>query len=171
MLARRGLARRGPRAGERLLVQAGGLCPGIDRRIVGPPWRKPHELGILPSVGGGAGVRQEDDRRFEPLAGVDGQDAHAFGLDLHVTLDLGVGGFDLGEKIVQRRRLTALMRQRQRQEFVDRVGGFGSETAGQGSPPAVLAQEQRIEREGRKGPRPLSPDRKAARRFGREEVV
>ena len=161
----------GSRVGERACVQARGLRPGIERRIVGPHRRKPHKLGILPSVGGGACVRQEDDRRFESLAGVDGQDPHALGLDLHVALDLGVGGFDLGEKVVQRRRLAPLMRQRQGQKFVDRVGGFGSESAGQGSPPAVLAEEQRVEREGRKGPRSLSPDRKAARRFGREEVV
>jgi hypothetical protein len=81
---------------------------------------------------------------------MDGQDAHPLGLDLHVALDLGVVSFDLGEKIMQRRRFTLLVRQRLGQELVDRVGGFGSEPANQRPPAAVFAKEKRVESERRK---------------------
>ena len=125
----------------------------------------------MPAVRRAARVRQEDDRRLKSLAGVDGQYPDAFGLDLHVALDFGVGRFDLGEKIMQRRRFTLLMRQRQGQEFVDRVGGFGSEPADQRSPAAVLAQEKRVERERRDRLRAPPPSGEQTRRLGREEVV
>ena len=96
---------------------------------------------------------------------MDGEHAHALRLDLHVALDFDIGGFDLSEKIVKRRRLALLMRQRQGQEFVDRVGGFGSEPADQRSPAAVLPEEARIKGEGRKRLRPLAPRSKPARGF------
>ncbi len=72
--------------------------------------------------------------------------------------------FDLGKKIVQRRRFALLMRERQGQEFIDRVGGFGPEPADQRSPAAVLAEQQRIKGKGRKrlGPRRHPSSRRAA---------
>ena len=117
----------------------------------------------MPSVGRAACVGQEDDRRLKPLAGVDGQHAHALGLDLHVALDLRVSRLDLGEKIMERRRLALLMRQREGQEFVDRVGGFVSEPADQRESAAVLAEEARVKSERRKGLRPRAPDGEPAR--------
>ena len=45
---------------------------------------------------------------------MDGKDPHALAFALHVALDRGVGGFDLGEEKMQRGRLAPLVRERQR---------------------------------------------------------
>ena len=102
---------------------------------------------------------------------MNGQYAHALGLDLHVALDLDVDCFDLAKKIVQRRRLPPLMRQRQGQKFVDRVGGFGPEPADQRPPTAILAEQQRIKGKGRKRLRPRAPPFEPARGFDRVAFV
>ena len=94
---------------------------------------------------------------------MDGQHAYALGLDLHVALDLRVSRLDLGEKIVERRRLALLMRERKGQEFVDRVSGFMSEPADQRQSTAVFAQEARVKSERRKGLSPGAPDGEPAR--------
>ena len=158
-------ARLDPRGGDRVGVLRRPLGPGEERRLRRLRRREAHQLGLEPRVEGGAGVRQKDDRRLEPLAGVDGQHPHPFALDLHVALDLNLRRFDLAQKIVQRRRLALLVRQRQGQEFVDRVGGFGSEPAEQRPPAAVLPKQERIEGERRKRLRPRPPEAKPARGF------
>ena len=168
MFARLSVSRLGSRGGDRVGVLGRLPGPGEQRRFARPRRREPHQLGFVPGVGAAARVGQKDDRRLEPLAGVDRQHAHALRLDLHVALDLDVGRFDLGEKIVQRRRLALLVRQRQGQEFVDRVGGFGAEPADQRPPAAVLAEQQRVKGEGRKRPSlALAMRRGDARRRGR----
>ena len=87
---------------------------------------------------------------------MDGQHAHALRFDLHVTLDLDFGSTSIcAEKIVERRRIALLVGQRQGQEFVDWVGGFGSEPADERPPPTILAEEQGIEGKGRKRLAPL----------------
>ena len=64
---------------------------------------------------------------------------------------------------MQRRRLAPLMRQRQGQEFVDRIGGFGPEPADQRPPAAILAEQQRIKGERRERLRPRLPSVEPAR--------
>ena len=111
----------------------------------------PHEFG------------KKDDRRLEPFAGVDGQHSHALRLDLHVAFDFDVGRLDLAQKIMQRRRLALLVGQRQGQEFVDWVGGFGPEPANQRSPAAVLAEQRCIKGKRGKNLRPRPPFYQLAR--------
>jgi hypothetical protein len=79
---------------------------------------------------------------------VDGQHSHALRRDLHVAFDFDVGRLDLAQKIMQRRRLVLLVGQRQGQEFVDWVGGFGPEPANQRSPAAVLPEQHCINQTG-----------------------
>ena len=63
------------------------------------------------------------------------------------------------------------MRQRQGQEFIDRVGGFGPEPADQRSPAAILAEQQRIKSKGRKRLRPRAPPFEPARGFDGDAFV
>src|SRR5579863_7520510 len=104
-----------------------------------------------------ASIRKEDDRRLEALARVDGEDAYALPLGLHVALDCCVGRLDLVEKVVQRRRAALFVDKRQRQELVDWIGSVVPKPPNQRASAAVFAQEPRVEGVRRKRLRAYAP--------------
>ena len=57
---------------------------------------------------------------------MDGQHPDAFTFALHVALDRRVRRRNFGEKAMKRGSLAPLVRERQRQELLDRIGGVGS---------------------------------------------
>ena len=171
MLAGRRLRAPRARAAATARISARALRPGEERRVAGLRRLSRNSLGSCRPCGRAAGVGQEDDRRLEPLAGVDGHHAHAVRLVLHVALDPASVAFDLGEKIMQRGRVALLMRQRESQEFVDRVGGLGSQPTDQRAPAAVLAEQAGVESEGRKRLRPPAPRVEPARGFARRTFL
>ena len=65
---------------------------------------------------------------------------------------------------MQRGRLALLVRERQRQKFVDRIGRVGTEPPEERLPAAVLAQKPRIKGVGREGPGAGAPDGEPPRR-------
>ena len=133
--------------------------------------REPQKLRIVTPVGRPARVGQEDDRGFEPLAGMDRQHADAVAFGLHVALDRGVSLLDLGQEQGQRRRLALLVGERQGEKFVDRIRRVRSEPRKQRLPSPVLAEKPGIEGVGRQRPRPLAPVREPPSRRLRALVV
>ena len=117
-----------------------------------------------------AGVGEKDDRRLETLGGVHGHDAHAVAPRLHVALHRRVVGLDLVEEGGERGRLLALVGERQRHDFVDRVARFGAETLEQRAPPAVGAEQRSVEGERRAFARALHATSRAARARRRSAV-
>ena len=135
------------RAAATALAVLGRLAaPGEQRRPVRLERGQRHELRVVlarrarPVVSG-----RNDDRRLEALARVDGQHPDAVALRLEVALDLRLVRLDLGEKAGQRRRLAALVGEREREELVDRVGGVVAEPRDQRLAAAVLAEQAGVE--------------------------
>ena len=78
-----------------------------------------------------------------------GHDADFVARDLHVALDLGVGGAQPRHEALQRGRRLALIGQRQFEKFVERVVGLMPEPLQDARAAAVAAEQPGIERKRR----------------------
>ena len=95
-------------------------------------------------------VRQEHDRRFEPLGAVHGQDPNLVVLSFaEIALHLDVAGHQPVQKALQGRYMLALVGERQGEEFVDRIGRLGAEPLQHRPSPVFGSQDLGIEFEGR----------------------
>ena len=74
-----------------------------------------------------------------------GHHPHLIARDFHVALDLRVGAAQPGDKTLQRRRLAALVIEREVEEFVERVGCLRAEAGKVFSPSALGPEHARIE--------------------------
>ena len=96
-------------------------------------------------IGQGCGVRQDDDVGFQPLGAVHGHHAHLVAAAVHVALDLGVALFHPMQEALQAGGVERFIGQRQREEFVDGVIGFGAQPPDQPLAHAVMHQRGGIE--------------------------
>ena len=123
--------------------------PDEERRAAGLRVVEFEPAWLRRALGRRAGVGQEHDRRFQALGGVDGHHPHAVAFASMSRLIATSARLDLGEKGGQRRRRLLFEGERERHEFVDRVGRLGPEPPEQRAPSAVLADETRVEIERR----------------------
>ena len=94
-------------------------------------------------------IRQDDDRRFQPLCAVDGHHPNLARALVHLALEGDIARFDPGDKLVQGRRSLRLKAQRLRQRLVDRILGVRAETRDQAAAAVVANQRPFEEFEGR----------------------
>ena len=139
--------------GDGLRVGRAARRPGDEgeaRRIV-----EAEQLRIMQAARRIAGLRQEDDLRFETFGRVDGHHAHRLARRFHVPFDRNIGRRELGEKAGERGRPFAIMGQRKAQEFIDRIGRLRPEPGDEIAPAAAGTDQSHIEEEGcqRRSPR------------------
>ena len=140
-----------------------------------PQWQlviAPQHRHLL--VGDRHRIGQKDDRRFEALGAVHGQDADLVArAGREVALDLGVGGRQPAQKPLQRRHMLALIGERQTEELLDRVFGLGAEAMQQRAASALGAEDFAIKLIGRDeigagepGRKPIGGTAQLRARFG-----
>ena len=101
-----------------------------------------------------AGIGQEDDLGFEPLRRMHGHDPHDIDAAFHIAPDRAFRRLEIGEEARKRRRRLRLMRERETQKLVDRIGRFRTKPRFKRAPPAILAKQARIKGKGaRRGAR------------------
>ena len=166
------LARQPARLGDAGRVGVDARRPG-DQAALGRvgPVVEVEQSRVVAAARHRAGVGQEHDLGLEPLGGMDRHDPDGVARRLHVALDRQVDAVEPGQEGHQRGRAVALVRERQRHEFVDRVAGLRAEPAQQGAAAAVGPEQPRVEGEGRQPGResrhacePRSPRRGGAAR-------
>ncbi len=100
------------------------------------------------------------------------QDAHlGAAIGIEVALDLAAARFEPAQETLQRRGFGALVLQRARQQFVDRVGRLMSQPFEQSLPSALGTERLGEEVEGRREVRAPEPGRQPAMRIGEGGIV
>ena len=112
------------------------------------------------------GVGKNDDRRFQALCTVHRHHPHLVAGDLHVALHVGLRGAQPGDEALQRRRLAPFVREREIEEFVQRIVGLVPEPGEETLAAAFGPQHARVKRK-RHLPRPFAKALELGKRIGK----
>ena len=102
------------------------LCPARakQRQAVDHPVDRPFKVAIQRPVGVGAGIREDHQRRLQPLCSVDRHHPHGIARRACIADNIGLATVEPVEKLLQRCNPFALELQRRIEQFVDRVACF-----------------------------------------------